>query len=413
MYLSRQVRILFSIVPVLGILIFLNGCQQRTDETATEQYVVMLSMDGCRWDYPQLADMPNLESIATKGIKAESMQPVFPANTFPTHYALATGMYPDHNGLVDNSFTAPDLGRSYEISDREAVEDGRFYGGEPIWVSAELQGIRSASFYWVGSAAEIKGVRPSIWKSYDHDVPYETRIDSVIAWLQLPEHLRPRLITWYFDEPDGVGHDFGPESETTKTTLEHLDSLLGIFLAKVEALPIADQVNVIVTSDHGMSATSEDRVIWIDDYVKEEWQEERGWTMFHPAEGFEDSIYNALQGVPHLRVWKKADVPEYLHFGSHVRVPAIVCARDEGWAVGRRYQDPGKYNGGSHGYDPTFKSMHVIFYASGPAFKEGYVHPTFESIHVYALLAKILDLNPAETDGSLEPVAAMLKDRID
>ncbi|NQV14713.1 alkaline phosphatase family protein [bacterium] len=399
-----------KIMFVLGILISLlfSSCNQSGVLTRSDEYVIILSMDGCRWDYPQLADMPNLVSIGEIGIKASSMQPVFPSNTFPTHYSLATGLYPDHHGLVDNSFYDADLDRKYSMGNRDAVEDSAFYGGEPIWVTAETQGVKSASFFWVGSEAAIKGVRPSITKRYDGDVSYEARIDSVISWLELPEHLRPRLIMWYFDQPDGFGHDHGPESPETKETLEHLDSLLGVFMTKIEQLPIADKINVIITSDHGMSATSEERVIYIDDYVKEEWQASRGWTSFNPAEGYEDSIFFALQKAPHLSAWKKADIPDSLHYGTNKRVPAIVASRESGWSVGRRYQDPSRYNGGSHGYNPYYKDMHVIFYAYGPAFKKGYVHPSFESVNVYSLLAQLLNIKPAQTDGDLRAVVDML-----
>lgn len=348
--------------------------------------------------------------MAERGVKARSVQPVFPANTFPTHYTLATGLYPDNHGIVDNSFYDAELGRKYSISDPTAVTDSVFYGGEPIWVTAEKQGVRAASYFWVGSEANIMGYRPSITKTYDGAVPYSDRIDSVIAWLNLPEYRRPRLIMFYFEEPDGVGHDYGPGSDETKETLQSLDSLIGDLNTKIAQLPIGDKVNVIVTSDHGMTETSEDRVIYLDDYLEDEWQRSRGWTTFDPVEGYHDSILIALKDVPHLRVWPKSEIPDYLHYGSNPRVPPIVAALDERWYTGRRYQNPERYNGGSHGYDPTYPDMHVIFYAYGPAFKSGYIHPGFESVSVYSLIAAILGLDPAETDGSFNEIKDLLKD---
>jgi alkaline phosphatase D len=395
-----------------GFLI-LSGCamlSQRRPATAPEQYVVMLSMDGCRWDYPQLAHMSNLAAIAKRGVKAESLQPSFPANTFPNHYSMATGLYPDHHGIVDNSFYAPELGGGFSLGNRDAVENGEFYGGEPIWVTAEKQSVRAASFFWAGSAAAIQGIRPSIWKRYDGSVSFEARVDSVVSWLQLPEERRPRLITWYFDQPDGSGHDYGPESAETVEMLQYLDSLVGDFTAKVEQLPIADQVNIIVTSDHGMAATSEDRVIFLDDYLNYAWLDTSISAMYDPREGYEDSVYLALKKAPHYYAWKKDSIPERFHYGTHERIMDIVTLRDINWSAARRRTDRlERYNGGSHGYDPQDMQMHAIFYAMGPAFKAGYLHPSFENVHLYSLIAHILNLDPAPTDGSLDMVSDMLK----
>jgi len=230
-------------------------------------YVVMLSMDGFRWDYPDKCPTPNLDRIAETGVKARSLQPAFPSKTFANHYTMATGLYPDHHGIVDNSFYDPATGKHYSISNRQAVEDPSFYGGEPIWVTAEKNGITAASFFWVGSEAPVNGIQPTYWKRYDHDVPFEQRIDSVIYWLNLPEEMRPHLITWYMDEPDGIGHGEGPYSEKTFRMVAYLDSLLGVFLDKIEALPIASQVNIIVTSDHGMGPVSPDRCIILKEYI--------------------------------------------------------------------------------------------------------------------------------------------------
>lgn len=406
--------LLFTLV--IGGLLFTCASNPYVTKIPDEQYVVMLSLDGCRWDYPQLAAMPNLESIARRGVKMESLQPSFPSKTFPNHYSIVTGLYPDNHGIVQNSFYDPEMDAYYKLGDRSAVENGDFYGGEPIWVTAEKQGLRTGSFFWVGSEAPVKGVYPTRWKKYDHNFNYEARVDSVISWLQLPEKQRPRLITWYYPEPDGVGHDFSPESPKVKEKLEYLDSLVGDFLTKLSKLPIADQVNVIVTSDHGMARTSGDKVIYFDDYIEPTWLDTALGTnpiwMFDPKEGFEDSVYLNLKKASELRVWKKDSIPDHLHYGKNPRVMDIVAAPDINWSVGWRAREfPVDFVGGTHGYEPQFKQVHGIFYAAGPAFKTGYVHPTVENVNIYPLLAKILDLKPAETDGKLENVSRMLKPR--
>ncbi|MBT3253452.1 MAG: alkaline phosphatase family protein [Candidatus Marinimicrobia bacterium] len=407
------------LVIILLIIIVSNGCSSNpyVKKIPKEQYVVMLSLDGCRWDYPQMANMPNLESIARDGVKLESLQPSFPSKTFPNHYSIATGLYPDNHGIVQNTFYDPDMDAHYKLRDREAVENGAFYGGEPIWVTAEKQGLKTASFYWVGSEAPVDGTYPSRWKKYDHHFPYEARVDSVITWLSLPKKERPRLITWYYPEPDEVAHMNSPESEKTKIKLEYLDSLVGDFRQKLSQLPIADQINIIVTADHGMTRISGDKWIYFEDYIQPTWLDTSlGSTpvwMFDAKEGFEDSVYQNLNRAEHLNVWKKDSIPDTLHYGKNSRVMDIVVTPDLHWSIGwgaKRY--PTSMIGGAHGYDPRLKDMHAIFYASGPAFKHGYVHPTVENVNIYPLIAKILNLNPAKTDGKLENVSRMLKPKM-
>ena len=400
------------IFVTLSLLITCSN-NQYVRKLPKEQYVVMLSLDGCRWDYPQMANMKNLESIARDGVKMESLKPSFPSKTFPNHYSIVTGLYPDNHGIVQNSFYDPEMDRYYQISDRSAIEDGVFYGGEPIWVTSEKQGLRTASFFWVGSEAPVKGTYPTRWKPYDHDFPYAARVDTVIAWLQLPKPERPRFISWYYPEPDGVGHHYGPGSPETNQKLAYLDSLVGDFLRKLEALPIADQVNIIVTADHGMARTSGDKAIYFDDYIQTTWLDTTigsnpVW-MFDPKEGFKDSVLLNLQRNPHLHVWERDSIPDHLHYGSHSRVMEIVASPDINWSTGWREDEvPSHYVGGTHGYEPDYKDMHAIFYAKGPAFKTGYVHPTTENVNIYPLIAKILGLKPAETDGKLENVQHML-----
>ncbi len=377
----------------------------------SQPYVVMLSMDGFRWDYPDKCHTPNLDRIAAQGVKAHSLQPAFPSKTFANHYTIATGLYPDHHGIVDNSFYDPATGKHYSIRDRQAVEDPSFYGGEPIWVTAEKNSIISASFFWVGSEAPIQGIQPTYWKRYDHDVSFERRIDSVIYWLNLPEEKRPHLITWYMDEPDGIGHGEGPDGKKTLQMVARLDSLLGIFLDKIDALPIADQVNVIVTSDHGMGAVSPDRCINLKEHIDYKWFDEmEGYSpnlTLKVKSEYADTAWKALSSIPHMTAWKHGNVPDSLHYGTNPRTLDFIMVADSAW----QYSITGKIPGsaGAHGYNPSNTDMHAIFYARGPAFKVGFVHPTFENIHIYPLICEILGMEPAPVDGHINQVKAMLK----
>ncbi|MFA8450142.1 MAG: ectonucleotide pyrophosphatase/phosphodiesterase [Bacteroidales bacterium] len=388
-----------------------NSCHKDVASTENQPYVVMLSMDGFRWDYADSVPTPNLDRIAKNGVKAVSMKPSFPSFTFPNHYSLATGLYPNSHGLVFNKFHCPTTNKDYSIGDRKAVEDPDFYGGEPIWTTAEKQGITTASFFWVGSETSVCGCQPTIWKKYQHNLPFEDRIDSVVNWLQLPESKRPHLITWYMHEPDATGHKRGPHSRATDAVVMKLDSLVGVFVNKIESLPNASKINIIILSDHGMCRVSPERWVILKDKVKESWV--KRINSYNPTlgivanEGCKDSIWNALQTFEHIKAWKSSEVPERLHFGSNPRIGDFVVTADSAWSVDYTDRHPPK--SGAHGFDNNITDMHAIFYAMGPAFKKGYTQPTFPNVDVYPLIAKILNIKPEPTDGKLEEVEGMLK----
>lgn len=395
-----------SALLFLITFLFLS-CQQVENE---KQYLVILSMDGFRWDYTSKTETPNFDRLATIGVKADALIPAFPTKTFPNHYTMATGLFPDHHGIVMNSFYDSALKKSYSMGNREAVGNGAFYGGEPVWVTAEKQGLTAASLFWVGSEAEIKGVRPSTWKSYDQNISYGDRIDTVISWLQRPEDQRPDLIMWYFDQPDSDGHDFGPDSPEMISRIKQLDSLLGVFIIKLEKLPFANKINFIVTSDHGMCPIDENRVVMLNQYLDTAWiKRVKGsnpaW-LIDPKPGFDDEIESVLKTVEHIKTWRKNHIPERLHYGTNHRIPEFVVVADSAWSV--FWDKKSNYFGGTHGYDNRNSDMHAIFYAFGPAFKQGYRHTAFNNVDLYHLMCKILKLNPAPNDGELSNVLPML-----
>jgi len=404
-----KAQIFLSLAAIIfGLFIFSCKTPKQSEE---EPYVVMLSVDGFRWDYPDKVETPNLDRIAKIGIKAKSLRPCFPSKTFPNHYSMATGLYPDHHGIVGNSFYAPDLDAFYAIQDREAVENGDFYRGEPIWTTAEKQGIITGSYFWVGSEAPCQGIRPTYWKKYDHYFPFEQRIDSVISWLQLPENIRPHLITWYIHEPDALGHSYGPDSDTMKYEIHYLDSLIGVFMSKVNSLPYKDKINIIVTSDHGMATIKKSKTVILKKSIQEKWFDkiEGSSPVFNLKfnEEYRDTALAVLKSIKELKVWEHGKLPERLHYGTNPRTLDLIVVADSSynvvWNVKRAH------DGGNHGFDNFNKDMHAIFYAYGPAFKINYIHPTFNNVDIYPLITEILKLQPTEVDGKLENVIEMLK----
>jgi predicted AlkP superfamily pyrophosphatase or phosphodiesterase len=411
------------LILILSGLLIITSCnfQASKDE---KPYVVMLSMDGFRWDYPEIYNTPNLDKIAKKGVKLEALQPSFPTKTFPNHYTIATGLYPDHHGLVNNTYFDPERKDIFRIGDREKVEDSYYYGGEPIWVTAEKQGVKAASFFWVGSEAPQKGIFPSYWKTFNSSIPFEDRIDSVINWLKLPEDKRPHLITWYFEEPDGVGHKYGPVSPETKEMVEYLDSLVGVFISKINTLPNANKINLIFTSDHGMGETHSDKYVNILNYADTSLLKYyiggNPVLLIQPKQGMIDSVDNLLDKVDHISSWTKDEIPERMVYGSNPRISDIVVAADSGWSIGFKNNTKSEQNnatgydtkseiGGAHGYDNINKDMNTIFYAYGPAFKNDYTQAIMSNTEIYGLIARILKLNPAPNDGDISHVEGLLK----
>lgn len=405
-------RIRWHVLTLL-ILVGLNSCKESKDGTpegnggTLDTYVLVVSFDGFRWDYPDLYDTPNFDSLEQKGVKAEYLISSFPTKTFPNHYTLATGLYPDHHGIINNSFYAPELDGIYRIGDREMVTDPDAYFGEPIWVTAEKQGLKSASYFWVGSEASIQGISPSYWYIYNQDIPYLSRVDQVIKWLKLPLSERPGLIFLYFDEPDGTGHRFGPEHQETGEVVSYLDSVLGYIRSEISELEYGDRVNLIVLSDHGMGPTSPEKYVNLKEHIKDEWIISliggNPVYLMEAAPDCADSVTMTLNQVEGVSAWQKEDIPSHLNYGTNERFPGIVVVADSLWSIGT-YPDPSGYSGGAHGYDNAFTDMNAIFYAEGPAFKENYASGPFSNVEVYGIIADILGLEPVATDGDLENV---------
>ncbi len=396
---------------LLSTLILLSACQTpNINEQNDEKYLIVLSMDGFRWDYPDRAKTPNLDYIALHGVRGK-VQPSFPTKTFPNHYTMATGLYPDHHGIVANEFWDDSLKQFYRISDRKSVKNPAFYQGEPIWVSAEKQGVKSATLFWVGSETPIEGIYASYWKNYRHNMPFKDRIDTVIAWLQLPANKRPHLIMWYLHEPDASGHHTGPQSKQTLKKIEYLDSLIGVFLQKLQNTKVASKVDFVITSDHGMGSISPGKSIFLEDYIDS--NDVAIITGANPVynikvkKGKLEKVYQKLQ-IPHLKCWKSGSLPKRLHYGNNPRDLDLVLVADSAWSIYKNRESQISARG-THGYDNANSDMFAIFYAIGPSFKQNYQQELFSNTDLYSLFAHILNIKLAKTDGDFSKVKEMLK----
>ena len=365
--------------------------------------LILISFDGWRWDYIDRQPANNLKALAARGIRARAMIPSFPVLTFPNHYAIITGLYPEHHGIVGNNMRDPAMPDKFTMS-AETARDTRWWGGEPLWVTAIRQGRRAATMFWPGSEAVIAGMRPTYWKPYDEKHPTPGRVTQALAWLALPAAERPSFVSLYFEEVDSAGHDFGPDSPELALAVRHLDDALGQLVLGVHQLGLDDRTSIVVVSDHGMTPVSYARVVYLDAFIDMSTVDvlESGSNLqLNPRDGDVDGLYRRLSGKhPRLAIYRRQDVPARLHFRDNARIPAIIGVPDEGWTVttGQRLKES-ELHVGAHGYEPTSNDMGALFVAAGPPLRQGLIVAPFENVHVYDLLCRLLNIAPARNDG--------------
>ncbi|MCA7022820.1 MULTISPECIES: ectonucleotide pyrophosphatase/phosphodiesterase [Stenotrophomonas] len=383
--------------------------------TTAPPTVLLLSIDGLRADMVDRGHSPNLARLAREGVRSVGMSPSYPSLTFPNHYTLVTGLRPDHHGIIHNSMRAEDLG-DFRLDNRDAVTNPAWWGGEPIWVGVEKAGYKSATWSWPGSEAAIQGVHANQWHAYDESVPLPERMQLVLSWLQgAPDGHKPRLVAAYMEQVDKAGHNHGPDSPEYAAAVRQVDAAIGQLLDGMRRDGLLDQTNVIVVSDHGMANVPDGQVIATEDMVAPEIAREVsvGQSVgFTPQPGREREAEKALLGAhPHYDCWKKEHLPARWHYGTHPRIPPIVCQMHEGWdaltrkSIARR--PPGSR--GSHGYDPALPPMQAVFVARGPSFRQGLLLPRFDNVDVYPLLARLTGITAAPNDGDPQALQQALR----
>ncbi|MEB2777253.1 ectonucleotide pyrophosphatase/phosphodiesterase [Algoriphagus sp. D3-2-R+10] len=414
----KRFCILLFAVLVFPVLAF----SQESKETK-EPIVILISLDGFRYDYVERFKPENLTRFIADGVAAESMMPSFPSKTFPNHYTIATGLKPEHHGLVDNSFYDPEKDLIYGMGKKEIVQDGTWYGGTPLWVLAEQNKMIAASYFFVGSEADVQGIRPSYYHDYDGRVSNLTRVTEVFKWLELPEAERPRLITLYFSDMDDIGHRYGPTNdEQLSTRLTKLDFELGALFEGLKSYDL--DINVIVVSDHGMMDIPVDHYLNLTELTKDiSARVVNNGALAHLY------LEDQKDKKKVIRELEKSDLPihitdvddkeNYQDLMYKDRIGDILIIPDRYYYLAWESALPRiKENAatlgtdvfGEHGFSPAYKDMHAIFYANGPAFKSGMEIETFQNIHVYPLICKILGLPiPTTIDGKLEVLQPILK----
>lgn len=383
-------------------------------EQQQKPYVILMSVDGLRWDFIQKYHAENLINLGGGGVTASSMIPSFPSLTFPNHYTIATGLYPAHHGLVNNSFYDEDKKAFYAMSNKAAVRDSSWYGGTPLWVLAEEQKMLSASFYWVGSEAAEHGIFPTYTYYYNEAIGIDRRIEVVKNWLQLPENRRPHFIAFYFPQVDHAAHLFGPDSKETAMAVQFVDSAVAKMVATVSTLNLP--VNYILVSDHGMTQVDTDNTLPLPAVIDtSKFIVPNGDALLQLYAKDKNDVlptYKQLKATAKdYDVYLTTNTPAHWHYSKkddyYNRVGDIILTPHlpKVFNIKNRKITPGK-----HGFDPKMEDMHATFMAWGPAFKQGKKLHAFENVHVYPLVAKILGLTyTGKIDGRLSVLKKALK----
>jgi len=406
--------------PVLaGLLLLLASCRDATPPPADRAIVILVSIDGWRWDYLQRFAPPNLSRLAAEGVRADGLIPQFPSKTFPNHYSIVTGLTLAHHGIVSNNMRDPNIPGTFGLSKREVLADPRWWGGDPIWNTAERQGKVAAAMFWPGSETVIGGDQATYWRQFDNELPNQNRVAQLIEWLKLPEGKRPSFLTLYFSHLDDAGHTWGPDSDQVVEAAMSADRSIGELVAGVAAAGLTDRVNYIIVSDHGMATLSADRMIVVDDYIDVATADIVDWSPvlgLAPKDGDVEKMYAALKNKhPHLHVYRRDEIPAVYGLAGHPRVSPIIGIADEGWHITSksetgRWSEPGRRSpGGNHGYDADARSMQGLFIASGPRLRRGLVFKPFENIHLYNLMCAVIGIQPSANDGDPAVVQDMLR----
>lgn len=403
---TRRLFPLFAWLAFAGVA--LTACQ-AAKRPAPKPIVVLVSIDGWRWDYIDRFKPPALSKLAAEGVRAEGLIPQFPTKTFPNHYTIVTGLRLAHHGIVSNNMDAPDIPGRFDMGNREVLADPRWWRGEPIWNTVERQGGIAGAMFWPGSETLIGGHQATYWKPFDNDIPNNDRVTQILEWLRLPEEKRPSFLTLYFSDLDSAGHSGGPDSAEVREAALRVDQSIAQLVEGVQAIGMADGVNYVIVSDHGMAQIPPGHMIRLDTYLDPATVHVVDWApvlALSAKNGDNEAVYRALKDKhPALAVYRNSEIPARYLLAGHPRVPAIFAVADEGWYVTskgeiERWGRPGRHPpGGTHGYDSKYKSMQGLFIATGPRFQRGRVVPPFENIQIYELMCAVLGITPAPNDG--------------
>ncbi|XP_044530459.1 ectonucleotide pyrophosphatase/phosphodiesterase family member 3 [Gracilinanus agilis] len=383
--------------------------------------VILFSMDGFRAEYLDTWSslMPHINKLKTCGLHSKYLRAAYPTKTFPNHYTIVTGLYPESHGIIDNNMYDVFFNKNFSLSSKEKFNP-EWWNGQPIWLTAMYQGLKAGTYFWPGSDVAINDTFPNLYMMYNKSVPSEERIFKLLHWLDLPKSERPDFFTLYIEEPDSAGHSSGPVSGDVVKALETVDQIFGMLMDGLKQRNLHKCVNIILLADHGMDQTYCSQVEYMTDYFPEinfymyEGPSPRIRSRNIPREYFNfdhEGIVGNLsckKAVQHFKPYLTPDLPKRLHYAKDIRIDKVHLLVDEQW-LAVRYRNYKGCGGGTHGYNNEFKSMEAIFLAHGPAFKEETEVEPFENIELYNLMCDLLHIQPAPNNGTHGSLNHLLK----
>ena len=404
-----QFKRIYVLLCIFVVVLYGKLYSADRDDT----YVLVISFDGFRYDYLDRGISPNLKKFADNGVRATSFKPIFPTKTFPSHISIMTGLKAGNHGIIANSFIDPHTSETYKVGS-EATKESKWYQGEFFWETASKNGIRAASYFWPGSEINYKERRPHYVEPYEHKRPYEERVAGVVEWLMLPENLRPRFITLYFDATDSYGHEFGTESDSLNYSINMLDNIFGILLNKLDIAGWLNKLNIIVVSDHGMINVDNDKNIAIESLINTDEviiQNHGPFAMIDPIDPTtKDKIYSQLAKSKNFKTYKKEDLPSRYGLKHNPKVSELYLIAKPGTVFtleGKNYSAIA-----AHGWDNEALDMHGIFLAGGPMFKENLKIGMIDALDVFPLLCEMYGIKPSrKVDGNIENIEFILKNK--
>ncbi|CAL8355947.1 unnamed protein product [Arctogadus glacialis] len=358
--------------------------------------LIMLSVDGFRASYMKRGGsvMPNIEKLRTCGTHAPYMRPVYPSKTFPNLYSLATGLYPESHGIVGNSMHDPGFDSTFTLKGREKLNH-RWWGGQPIWITAIKQGLKAATFFWPIA------------------IPLQRRILTMLQWLHLPEGERPYVYAMHSEQSDAYGHKFGPLSPEVNIPLRVIDRIVGQLMDGLKQMRLDRCVNVILVGDHGMEDASCERTEFLSNYMSNvddiilvpgSLGRIRSRHPNNPKYDPKALVANLTCKKPeqHFKPYLKQHLPKRLHYANNRRIEDIHLLVERKWHVARKGPEGKRHCGflGDHGYDNKITSMQTTFLGYGPTFRFKTKVPPFENIELYNVMCDLLGLKPAANNGT-------------
>ncbi|GIY14571.1 hypothetical protein CDAR_391741 [Caerostris darwini] len=378
--------------------------------------LLLVSLDGFRPDYLLRGLTPTLERLSRCGSAPLFMQPVFPTKTFPNHYSQVTGLYPSSHGIIDNFMVDPQTGKVFKLSS-DTARESFWWEGEPIWVTAEKQGKKAATFFWPGSEVRIKDTRPSYYRNYSHELPFEERVDQVLRWLDLPPPERPSLLTLYMNEPDTAAHKHGIHAKQTNEALIKVDGLVERLFSGIQMRNLTNCINIFIMSDHGMADIDCSRSLNLAKLIDISSVETTDGALgrLRVADGANTTLEALTRDLQcrsdHMRVYRKEQLPVRVHYADHPRIEPLYLDMDSGWSLMKKEPQKKDYKctGGMHGYDNLFPDMRATFMAVGPSIKRNYTSEPFVNIELYELMCDLIGVTPSPNNGTRGSLHHLLK----